>query len=219
MAVIRMAVIDYGLGNLFSIKHACEHVGMEAVVSNTPDVIANADGVILPGVGAFGDAMASLSSLKLDVLIKELADDRKPLVGVCLGMQLLFTKSNEFGAHTGLNLIQGQVRHFENPVDVDKKLKVPQIGWNRIHARNQWEGTPLTGLIDNEFMYFVHSYCCFPDDPAVMLAETNYGGEVFCSSLIQESIFGCQFHPERSAGPGLRIYQNIKNWIERGINH
>jgi glutamine amidotransferase len=217
MTKLHMAVIDYGLGNLFSIKHACENVGMEAVITADPGEIKKSDGVILPGVGAFGDAMASLCSLKLDILIKELAADKKPLVGVCLGMQLLFTESNEFGAFGGLDLIKGQVRRFTNPQAGGVTLKIPQIGWNRIKEKNNWNGTPLIGLDDQEFMYFVHSYCCFPDDPAVILAETDYGGEVFCSSLILGSIFGCQFHPERSAGPGLKIYQNIKNWIERGI--
>lgn len=219
MTPIKMAIIDYGLGNLFSIKHACEHAEMEAVITASFDQIAAADGVILPGVGAFGDAITSLSALKLDSLIKELVQDKKPLVGVCLGMQLLFTESNEFGAHGGLDLIPGQVRRFNNPHDGDSKLKIPQIGWNRLIKKNTWDDTPLTGLIENEFMYFVHSYCCFPENEEVVLTETNYGTEVFCSSLMQDNIFGCQFHPERSAQAGLKIYENIRNWIERGINH
>jgi glutamine amidotransferase len=218
MTHIRMAIIDYGLGNLFSIKHACEYAGMEAVISASADEIAGADGVILPGVGAFGDAITSLSALKLDTLIKELAGKNKPLIGVCLGMQLLFTESSEFGAYGGLDLIKGHVRRFENPQEDGRALKIPQIGWNRILQKNKWDGTPLAGLTENEFMYFVHSYCCYPDEPSVVLAETDYVNQVFCSSLIQGNIFGCQFHPERSARPGLKIYENIKKWIERGIN-
>jgi imidazole glycerol-phosphate synthase subunit HisH len=219
MTPIRMAIIDYGLGNLFSIKHACEYAGMEAVISASPDEISASDGVILPGVGAFADAMDSLLSLKLDSLVKELAEKKKPLVGVCLGMQLLFCESNEFGAHSGLDLIKGQVRRFEHPNNNGTALKVPQIGWNRLIRKNSWDDSPLARLDDQEFMYFVHSYCCYPDDPAVVLSETDYGGEIFCSSLISGNIFGCQFHPERSARAGLKIYENIKNWIERGINH
>lgn len=218
MAPITMAIVDYGLGNLFSIKHACEFVGMEAVISADHEEISSADGVILPGVGAFGDAMNSLASLNLDSLIKELADAGKPLVGVCLGMQLLMTDSNEFGAHGGLDLIPGQVRRFTNPQENGSILKIPQIGWNKILGKTNWDQTPLAGLTDQEYMYFVHSFCCYPDDPGVVLAESNYGGEVFCSSLFKANIFGCQFHPERSAKSGLKIYENIKNWIERGIN-
>lgn len=219
MATITMAIIDYGLGNLFSIKHACEHVGMQAIISASADEISAADGVILPGVGAFADAMDSLASLNLDTLIKELAAAEKPLIGVCLGMQLFMTDSNEFGACGGLDLIHGRVRRFENPRENGVNLKVPQIGWNRIIRKTGWDGTPLDGLADQEFMYFVHSFCCYPDDPAVWLAETNYGSEVFCASLLQGNIFGCQFHPERSAAAGLKIYENIKKWIERGITH
>ena len=207
----KIVIIDYQLGNLFSVHQACLNFGLDAVLSSEKSVISQADALILPGVGAFGDAMNSL--LRLD-LVKPLQDSiasGKPFLGVCLGMQLLFSESEEFGSHKGLNIIRGTVKKF--PVmDLDGvKLRVPQISWNRIREKRSWSRTPLKGISDGEYMYFVHSYYVCPEDSAEILAETTYGGLSYCSSLYKNNIFATQFHPEKSAREGLKIY---KNWIE-----
>jgi glutamine amidotransferase len=221
----RIAIVDYGLGNLFNIKHACQYAGMKADVTSSKDDIFKADAVILPGVGAFGDAMASLKRLDLVDPLKELAEIGKPLIGICLGLQLLLTSSNEFGEHKGLNVIKGKVRRFESPVASDQILKIPQVGWNRISlpvyekkdCRLEWEDTLLEGIKNNSFMYFVHSYYGVPDNPSVILTETIYGDISFCSSLKYKNIYAFQFHPERSGTNGLKIYENLHSFIKKNI--
>ncbi len=175
---VRAAIIDYGLGNLFSVKHACEHAGMETTVTSLPPEILGADVVILPGVGAYGDAMEALNRLDLVSPLKEVAASDRVLFGVCLGMQLLMTESYEFGRHTGLGIIEGPVVRFDNPVGPAGRLKVPQVCWNRIFRINgapgqdSWANSPLRGLPDGEFMYFVHSFYPKPVNPAVVVSVT-----------------------------------------------
>jgi glutamine amidotransferase len=226
---IKAAIVDYGLGNLFSVKHACEHVRMQAVITSSKDEIFHADVVILPGVGAFGDAIAALKRLDLMNPLKEIAASDKPLIGICLGMQLLMTESFEFGHHKGLGIIVGPVVKFEDPVGALGKLKVPQVGWNRIYektgrrtrqqgkgtSQDSWSASPLQGLDDGEFMYFVHSYYAKPEDPDVVLSASCYGNVEFCSSLRHRNIFASQFHPERSGLQGLHIYRNVASLIQR----
>lgn len=217
---IKAAVVDYGLGNLFSIRRACEHVGMEVVVTPRKEEILTADVVILPGVGAFGDAMATLRRLDLVEVLRDIAASDRSLIGICLGIQLLMSESSEFGVHEGLGIVEGTVVPFENPQERNRRLKVPQVQWNRIvpagdgrREGKPWNDTPLAGLAEGEFMYFAHSFCVRPADPSVILSVSRYGDVEFCSALRRRNIFACQFHPERSGVAGLRVYQNVASAV------
>ena len=199
-----VAIVDYGLGNLFSVKHACEQAGLRSSITASAKEIEAADAVILPGVGAFGDAMETLNRLGLVPVLKDVAASGRPLVGVCLGMQLLMSQSAEFGQHQGLGLIDGDVVRFETT------RKVPQVGCNRIwKGERSWEQSWLDGLDDGTYMYFVHSFYARPADPRVVLSTSRYGDIEFCSSLRQGNVFASQFHPERSGMWGLQMYRNI----------
>jgi glutamine amidotransferase len=224
-----VAIVDYGLGNLFSVKHACEYVGMQATITSSKEWILSSDAVILPGVGAFGDAMKSLRQLDLIGPLKEVVGLQKPLIGICLGMQLLMTESYEFGRHSGLGIIDGPVVRFDDSVNSPTRLKVPQIGWNRILRRrhrqvegesdgpnpDSWSGSPLEGLPDETFMFFVHSFYAMPVDSNLVLAVSEYGNIEFCSSIRYGNTFSFQFHPERSGSEGLRIYRNLASLIQK----
>jgi len=220
----RVAIVDYGLGNLFSVKHACAHAGLDAVITDDARVIGAADAVILPGVGAYADAMASLVSRDLVGPLRDAAASGRRLLGICLGMQLFMGESEEFGHHRGLGLIPGRVIRFQAPMGefgpasdrVRRPLKVPQIGWNRIASgADGWEGTLLDGVEPRSHMYFLHSYHCVPDDPGVTVATADYGGIEFCAALGSNTVFACQFHPERSGPAGLRVYRNLARVIQR----
>lgn len=205
----KVVIIDYQLGNLFSVKQACDTVGMNIIVSSLKSDVLAADALILPGVGAFKEAMNNLEKLDLIDAIKIKVNSGTPLLGICLGLQLLFTKSEEFGSGNGLNLIPGIIKRFPNSID-QRKIKVPHISWNQIYkSKCNWENTPLRDLKDNEFMYFIHSYYVKPDGKNCILTNTNYDEIEFCSSVIKENIFATQFHPEKSADKGISIY---KNW-------
>ena len=218
---IKVAIVDYGLGNLFSVKNACQHFGIDARITNSKQKISEAEAVILPGVGAFGDAIASLKQLYLFAFLKDIALSGKPFIGICLGMQLLMEESSEFGHTKGLGLIKGSVVPFSKPVDSSKRiLKVPQVGWNRIFkvkdcSADPWKGSLLAGLKNGDFMYFVHSFYVVPKDSSVVFSKTIYGDVEFCSSLRYKNIFACQFHPERSGLVGLNIYKNILAFIKK----
>ncbi|GBD37704.1 Imidazole glycerol phosphate synthase subunit HisH [bacterium HR36] len=218
----RVAIVDYSLGNLFSVKHACEKVGLDAFISADKHEILGADAVILPGVGAFGDAMECLRQRDLVRPLQDIAQSGKPLIGICLGQQLLMTESFEFGRHRGLNIFEGSVVRFDNPMGPNGPLKVPQVGWNRIYrpdflkqhiAGDPWHQSPLAGLRDGEYMYFVHSFYVKPADPSVVLAVTRYGHIQFCSSLRRGNVMAFQFHPERSGPQGIHIYRNLAHLI------
>lgn len=215
----RVAIVDYGMGNLFSVQRACEHVGLQVMISACADEVLRADAVILPGVGAFGDAMAELTRLGLVEVLRDVAASGKPLMGICLGMQLFMTESHEFGWHKGLGLIEGEVVRFDAPRRGSQILKVPQVGWNRIFKAGQdaWQASLLEGLQDGEFMYFVHSFYARPVDPSVVLATSRYGHIEFCSSLRRGNLFACQFHPERSGAQGLRIYRSLASQLWRSL--
>jgi glutamine amidotransferase len=209
-----VVIIDYLLGNLFSVKQACETVGLNAKISSEREDVLNADALILPGVGAFIEAMDNLKKLKLDDAIIGKVKNETPLFGICLGQQLLFTESEEFGAGNGLNLIPGVIKRFPEVFE-ERKIKVPHIAWNTIYKNNQdWNKTPLNELENNDFMYFVHSYYVKPIDESCVLTKTNYDGIEFCSSINKNNIFATQFHPEKSAEKGTLIY---KKWAL--INH
>ena len=216
---IDVAIVDYNLGNLYSVKHACAHVGLRAEITSSKAKIANAHAVILPGVGAYGAAMAMLRRLDLVSVLRDIAEAGKPLIGICLGIQLLMTESFEFGRHQGLGIIEGQVVPFNNPRKGERMLKVPQIGWNCVYRGQnaRWDGTLLDGVSDGEYMYFVHSYIAQPENSSVVLSMSRYGQIEFCSSLQRENVFACQFHPERSGFAGLRMYKNLAAQINQMI--
>lgn len=221
---VQIAVVDYGLGNLFSIKHACELSGMGAEITSSKRTILESDGVILPGVGAFEDAVKSLRRLGLIDSVYETVESGKPLMGICLGLQLLFSRSYEFGRHEGLGIIKGEVVRLDEP----RGVKVPQVGWNRVCEANgtggakvpsRWKNTLMEEIRDGSYMYFVHSYYGIPEDPAVILATTNYGKTRFCSAVRSANVYAFQFHPERSGTIGLRVYRNLHTVIrnQKGV--
>ncbi len=211
----KIAIIDYKSSNLFSVQNACDYGGLDATITSDKKCIKAADAAILPGVGAFADAMKKLKKLDLIEPIKAFIHSGKPFMGVCLGLQLLFTESEEFGLCKGLNMIQGQVRKFPLQSEDGKKIKVPQIGWNKITKTNDSDGSPLKNVVDGAFMYFVHSYYVEPADNTCILTKTNYEGIEYCSSVLYENIFATQFHPEKSAQNGVEIYQA---WAETFVS-
>lgn len=207
---MKIAIIDYKLSNMFSVKNALDYLGVNSIITSDKKIVAESDAAIIPGVGAFGDAMDNLKKLDLIPVIQNHIKNGKPFMGVCLGMQLIFSESEEFGTHQGLNLIPGKVRKFSGK----KEIKVPQIGWNQIfNGPNPalWKVSPLKKIKDREFMYFVHSFYVSPDDKNVVISETNYAGIVYCSAVFYKNIFATQFHPEKSGKEGIKIYQN---WLE-----
>jgi glutamine amidotransferase len=214
-----IAIVDYRLGNLYSVSRACETAGLRTTITGSRTEIERADAVILPGVGAFGDAMAALRELDLVGLLRDIAQSDKLLVGICLGQQLLMSESHEFGRHEGLGIIPGTVTRFENPSLEGRALKVPQVGWNRIFETKPgaWLHQPvMNGIAGGEFMYFVHSYHVQPQDRAIWLSSSQYGQIEFCSSLARQNVVAFQFHPERSGRMGLQIYRNLARMIANG---
>lgn len=202
----RAAIVDYGLGNLFSLRQACKAAGLDAIVTSDRREILSAPIVILPGVGAFGDAMQALRTRDLVEPLQQYAAADKPLFGICLGMQLLMDRSCEFGSHDGLGIIGGSVELLP----AEPGLKVPQIGWNRVNAGTRsWTRTPLEGTDDGAFYYFVHSYYVLPADPAAMLATSRFGNMDYCSVVRSGSVVGVQFHPEKSGRKGIAVFSNL----------
>ena len=206
-----VAIIDYKMSNLFSVQAACNKVGLSSILTSERNKILDANIAILPGVGAFGEAMKYLSDLKLDETIFQFVDLGKPLIGICLGLQLLFESSEEFGVHSGLGLIKGKVKKFKFYSHNSIKYPVPQIGWNKIKQMDEsWEDSLLCNNSNNDFMYFVHSYYVEPENDNIILSKTTYGNTEYCSSIQQNNIFACQFHPEKSGEIGMNIYKNLK---------
>ncbi len=209
-----VVIIDYGMGNLFSIERAIKHVGGVPVISAEPSVITSAERLILPGVGAFGKGIENLTERGLVGPIKEAVASGKTLLGICLGMQLLMTEGEEFGVHAGLDMVKGMVRRFTEPNSDGPYFKIPHVGWDKLNLPasskgNPWEGTIFNGLREEVFVYFVHSYIVVPDSPSDILAETVYGNDRFCSALRQDNLYGCQFHPELSGEVGLQIIRDF----------
>jgi len=200
-----IAIIDYGMGNLRSVHKAFEAVGHQAVVTREAQVIGNASHVVLPGVGAFGDCMANLERYRLIDPVRTAVQSGKPFLGICLGLQLLFTESEEFGTHKGLDIIPGKVKRFA----IDSALKVPHMGWNQV---NYQRPCPLfDGIANGSHWYFVHSYFVDPTDKAVAATTTTYG-ITFISSIWRDNVVACQFHPEKSQSVGLRLIKNFGTW-------
>ena len=194
-----IAIVDYGVGNLFSLRCSLESLGLKAEVSSVPDVIRNADRVILPGVGAFGDAADKLRETGLDQVMIEQAEAGKPLLGICLGMQLLFDKSYEFGEHAGLGLLHGQVIPMQGTIPAG--LKIPQMGWNALLVKRSHP--LLKNVREGDCVYFVHSYYA-SDCEDSLVATTEYGIELTAVAA-NGNVMGCQFHPEKSGKVGLGI--------------
>ncbi len=202
-----IAIIDYGMGNLRSVQKGFEKVGFDAVVTSDPKVVLEAKKIVLPGVGAFRDCMHNLEQGGFVEPILKVIDDGRPFLGICLGLQLLFTESEEFGLHKGLGVIPGRVIRFpEGMMYEGERLPVPHMGWNQITLTNC---SPLfAGIEDGTNVYFVHSYFIKPDDASVIAATTSYGID-FCSSICKDNLFATQFHPEKSQEKGLGMLKNF----------
>ena len=196
----RVAIIDYGVGNLRSVEKAFAATGCEAVISADESVLRSAERLVLPGVGAFASCMKSLRERGFESLVRERAAAGTPLLGICVGMQMLFEVSDEFGTTDGLGLLRGRVRRFEND------LVVPHVGWNRI--RQQQQHRLFAGVEDGSFCYFVHSFYCEPADDEMMVGETEYGVR-YASVVAQDNVCGVQFHPEKSQQVGLQMLKNF----------
>lgn len=194
-----VAIIDYGVGNLFSLNGSLSAIGAEATITSNPEEIRRASRIILPGVGAFGDAAAKLKSSGMDKIVREQVASGKPLMGICLGMQLLFEKSYEYGEHEGLGLIKGAIRPLKGMLP--KEYKTPHVGWNRLSFKGV---NPLFKYVKNgDFVYFVHSFYGTDCDEST-IAITEYGIPV-TAAVARDNVYGCQFHPEKSGMAGLNI--------------
>lgn len=207
-----VAVIDYGIGNLLSVRRGLERCGATVAVTADPDVILNAQRVVLPGVGAFADGMAELSRRKLDSVVREVASRGIPLLGICLGMQMLLEESEEFGNTAGLGLIPGRVVNVPATTIDGQSQKIPHIGWNALSPANghsNWESTLLLNVNPGEAVYFVHSFMASPSDPSHRIADCLYGGRSVSAAIGWGNVFGCQFHPEKSGEVGLRVLRGF----------
>lgn len=213
----KIAIIDYGVGNLYSLTRVFKFFGIEATIAEEAGALEQADGIILPGVGSFEAGMRGLKIRSLEKKIKEIALSGKPMLGICLGAQIMLTEGHEFGNFKGLDIIKGRVVHFSVLAD---KEKVPHVGWNTISPLKDsaWPGTIFDSFNETDQVYFVHSYILEPEDKEDILALTTYGGQTFCSAFKKGNIYGCQFHPEKSGPAGLKIIKNFINLIEYGKN-
>jgi glutamine amidotransferase len=207
-----VAIIDYGLGNLLSVERAFEHCGANAVISPDPDFIRRSSHVVLPGVGAITNAMESLSRDGLDEVVKEVAQAGTPLMGICLGMQMLLEESEEFGLTRTLGLIPGRVIPVPNTAPDGTSVKIPNIGWYGLRigeADVPWTGTVLEDVQPGEAVYFVHSFMASAADHRHHLADCVYGGNTVTAVVMRDNVVGCQFHPEKSGDVGLRILKRF----------
>jgi imidazole glycerol-phosphate synthase subunit HisH len=210
-----IAIVDYGMGNLRSVSKAFEKVGFPGVVTQDSSLIEKADGLVLPGVGAFKKAMENLEHLRLIDPILAFLQSGKPFLGICLGLQLLFSESEEFSSYKGLGVFKGKVIRFPFSLTgappVRDSLKVPHMGWNSVWIKSK---TPaLERIQEGTYFYFVHSFFPVPDDPEIITTTTDYGGE-FVSSVGKGNLFACQFHPEKSQSAGLQIVQNFGRLVQ-----
>ena len=205
-----ITIIDYGLGNLHSIQRAFNHFGIEPTISNNPELISTSDSIVLPGVGAFGDGMSRLREKNLISVIQNFSKSGKPILGICLGMQLLLSESEEYGLHQGLDIIPGRVVRFPDPTN--NQYKIPNIGWCKIEmpsTLSSWKQTILKDNNSGDYMYFVHSYISITNSEKDILGFTCYDRILFSSVIQNGNIYGCQFHPEKSGTAGLKIIQSF----------
>ncbi|PHR62699.1 MAG: imidazole glycerol phosphate synthase subunit HisH [Robiginitomaculum sp.] len=206
---VSVGVVDYGIGNVKSIIGALDKVGAQVILTDNPEQLLQSDAMILPGVGAFGHAMQQLKERNLDQVIREFTDSKRQFLGICVGMQLLFTTGEEFGEHAGLGIIPGTVSKIS--LKSESTAPLPHISWNELYAgdNQNWAGSILEGLGSGENVYFVHSYVGTPDCSQDILAVTEYDGLHLCAAVQHENITGCQFHPEKSGETGLKIIDNF----------
>lgn len=197
-----IGIIDYNMGNLRNVQKGFEKVGFSSRITSDPNQLAEATHLVLPGVGAFGDAMEELRRRGLVEPIREAIQREKPFLGICLGLQLLMERSYEDGVHEGLGILPGEVVRFDLPTE----YAVPHMGWNQLHIRQP--NPLLNGIDEGDYVYFVHSYYVVPQDPSVIATETDYG-VMFCSSIGRGRLFATQFHPEKSQAVGLRMLENF----------
>lgn len=210
----KVSIIDYGLGNLFSVKQACETVGLDALITASPEDILTSDMLVLPGVGAYGIAMENLEKAQLIPALKAFVATGKPFVGICLGMQLMLTESVEFGQHKGLNLIPGRTKKFEAKSIDNESFAVPQIQWNQLNKSKNVDKNHFFNFLNNgDYMYFVHSYYCVPEVKSTIVTTTSYAGEEYPSIIQYKNCIGIQFHPEKSGLNGINIYEKLKQLI------
>lgn len=203
-----VVIIDYGVGNLLSVKRAVEYLGSSATVTSDPEIILSASHVILPGVGAFPAGMKKLKLAGLDSVVKEVTSKGSELLAICLGMQLIMQESDEYGKTKGLGLLDGRVVEIPNISTDGEELKVPHIGWNSLQPttnNSRWERSLLSESRVGDFVYFVHSFMVKPSDDTIRLADTIYGGHEISAVISKDNITGCQFHPEKSGQNGLKI--------------
>ena len=215
---MKITVIDYGLSNLLSVQHAFAHFGAETLVTGKPEDVLAADALVLPGVGAFKDGMAGLEKLGLIEPICQKAAAGTPLLGICLGMQMLFDESEEFGLHKGLGLIPGRVVKIPDTDADGAPQRVPHISWDPLYpagGRADFAGTALANVRPGEECYFIHSYEAKPAQEADRLADTVYGGRRVCAAAVRGSVLGCQFHPEKSGQVGLKIIEEYLKLAEK----
>ena len=196
------AIIDYGAGNIKSVEKALLSLGQEVVITDDKETILNADRIILPGVGAFGDAMAQLEKTGLDVVIREAVEKNIPFLGICLGLQLLFEKSEEAPGVKGLGILKGEVKK----IPAEQGLKIPHMGWNSLHFAH--DGKLFHGIEEGSYVYFVHSYYLKAEEEFIVKASTEYGVSIH-ASVEKDNVFACQFHPEKSSETGLKILKNF----------
>ena len=209
---IRVAVIDFGAGNLLSVQRGLEHCGASVVLTADPERILAAERVVLPGVGAFGSAMQALEGLGLVAVLREIARRKTPLLGICLGMQLLLDESEEFGHTKGLGLIPGRVMPLPTRSLDGQSMKIPEIGWKALRrsaGSPDWQGTVLQDCRPGQSVYFVHSFMALPTQGAHRLADHDFGGHAITAVIHKDAIVGCQFHPEKSGEVGLRILRRF----------
>ncbi len=211
MSKSEVVVIDYGVGNLLSVQRGLEHCGVKVILTSDPEVILTANRVVLPGVGAFANAMDTLKNLGIVEVLTELSKLGTPLLGICLGMQLLLDESEEFGLSAGLGLIPGRVISIPNQTTSSKKQKIPHIGWNSLNSPHSksWDNTLLKNNQSGDAAYFVHSFMAVPLDTNHNIAECLYGGHKIAAVIGHNQITGCQFHPEKSGEVGLKILRNF----------
>ena len=197
-----IAMIDYDAGNIKSVEKALQKLGADVVITKDPQLILNADKVILPGVGSFGDAMNNLKKYGLDEVIHQVVENGTPFLGICLGLQLLFERSDESPEAVGLGILKGEILRIPDAGG----LKIPHMGWNSLHLQN--DGRLFKGLRENDYVYFVHSYYLKAEDESIVKATTNYSVDIH-ASVEKDNVFACQFHPEKSSDVGLQILRNF----------
>ena len=207
---MKLVIIDYGIGNTQSLINAFRKIGLDDIIlTDNEEIIYESDLIILPGVGAYGNAMLELKKRGLVKIINNYSKLNKPIVGICLGMQLLFDNSQEFGNHKGLGLVEGEVIKF--PANITEK--VPHVSWNNLNLKIK-NNKLYNNINKDDYFYFVHSFICLPKNDLEILTTTNYGGIDFCSSIKKNNIYGYQFHPEKSSKKGLLLLKNLINLIE-----